>query len=235
MTGAVLASSPLLYALIVIGLVFIIAFALFSFKRAKKRCLELGISEETISSVVKSTASAAVVPSLAILLGFVTLTVSLGAAWPWWRLSVIGSLSYEIMAADYTAKGIGIALGDILSADASIFAAVMIVMTIGVIFGPAICAVVGEKYSTGIIKAKSGTSDWGGVLSITFYIALFAVYVPILVFTDLPTALTMGVSLILTMVFGALSTKIKWLGNFTMAIVLILSMASSVLWVNLFA
>ena len=39
----------------------------------------------------------------------------------------------------------------------------------------------------------------------------------------------------LTMVFGALSTKIKWLGNFTMAIVLILSMASSVLWVNLFA
>lgn len=234
MTGKDLANSGLLYILIAIGLFAIIAFAVFSFVRAKKRCIELGVSEKTISNVVKSTASAAVVPSLAILLGFITLTVSLGPAWPWWRLSVIGSLSYEIMAADYTAKGIGVALSDILSADASVFAALMIVMTFGVIFGPAISAIVGEKYSTGIMKAKSGKSSWGGVLSNSFYIALFAVYVPILVFTDLPTALTMGVSMVLTILLGILSKKIKGLGNFTMAIVLIASMASSVLWVNLF-
>ena len=82
MTGETLANSPLLFILIGAGLLAIIAFALYSFKKAKKRCLDLGMSEETISAVVKSTITAAIVPSLAILLGFVILSVSLGVAWP---------------------------------------------------------------------------------------------------------------------------------------------------------
>ena len=145
MTGAQLANSPILYILIAIGLVAIVAFSLFSFSRAKKRCLELGISASTISNVVKSTIAASLVPSLAILLGFLILAVSLGPAWPWWRLSVIGSLSYETMAADYTASGIGVQLSEILSSDATVFAAVMIVMTIGVLSGPLMAAFVAEN------------------------------------------------------------------------------------------
>ena len=145
MTGATLANSPLLYALIAIGLLAIVLFALFSYSKAKKRCLELGLSQETVSNVVKATITSSLVPSLAILLGFLTLSGSLGAAWPWWRLSVIGSLSYEIMAAQYTADGIGVALGSVLSGDPTVFAAIMIVMTLGVLAGPLMVAVVGEK------------------------------------------------------------------------------------------
>ena len=233
MTGATLANSPLLYALIAVGLVAIVLFALFSYSKAKKRCLELGLSQETVSNVVKATITSSLVPSLAILLGFLTLSVSLGAAWPWWRLSVIGSLSYEIMAAQYTADGIGVALGSVLSGDPTVFAAIMIVMTLGVLAGPLMVAVVGEKYSTGIMKAKSGKGDWGVIFSGVFFLAMFAVYIPILVFTDLPNALTLFTSLLLTIILGVISKKVPVLANFTMAIVLILSMASSVLWVAL--
>ena len=233
MTGATLANSPLLYALIAIGLLAIVLFALFSYSKAKKRCLELGLSQETVSNVVKATITSSLVPSLAILLGFLTLSVSLGAAWPWWRLSVIGSLSYEIMAAQYTADGIGVALGSVLSGDPTVFAAIMIVMTLGVLAGPLMVAVVGEKYSTGIMKAKSGKGDWGVIFSGVFFLAMFAVYIPILVFTDLPNALTLFTSLMLTIILGVISKKVPVLANFTMAIVLILSMASSVLWVAL--
>lgn len=233
MTGATLANSPLLYALIAVGLVAIVLFALFSYSKAKKRCLELGLSQETVSNVVKATITSSLVPSLAILLGFLTLSVSLGAAWPWWRLSVIGSLSYEIMAAQYTADGIGVALGSVLSGDPTVFAAIMIVMTLGVLAGPLMVAVVGEKYSTGIMKAKSGKGDWGVIFSGVFFLAMFAVYIPILVFTDLPNALTLFTSLMLTIILGVISKKVPVLANFTMAIVLILSMASSVLWVAL--
>ena len=59
MTGATLANSPLLYGLIALGLAAIVAFALFCFFRARKRCLELGMSAETISNVVKATISGA--------------------------------------------------------------------------------------------------------------------------------------------------------------------------------
>ena len=80
--GSVVANSPLLYALIVVGLGIIIAYAIMSVKKASARCAELGIGSDVIKNVVKSTVVSSIVPSLAILLGFITLTVSLGAALP---------------------------------------------------------------------------------------------------------------------------------------------------------
>ena len=235
MKGSVVASSPLLYVLIAIGLIGVVIFALVCAKKAAARCLELGISRETINNVIKATVSSAIVPSIAILLGFVTLSVSLGAAWPWWRLSVIGSLSYEVMASQYTADGIGVSLSNILSSDATVFGAVILVMTIGVLVEPLAVAFLAKKYSTGIMNAKSGSSgDWGTILSGCFFTAMFAVYLPIMFFTDLPTTMTLITSLVITVVCGTLSKKIHWIGNFTMAFALIISMCSSVLWVSVF-
>lgn len=234
MTGAQIAGSPILYVLIAAGLLSVIVFALYSFSKAKKRCLELGMTQETISNVVKSTVISSLVPSFAILLGFLILAVSLGPAWPWWRLSVIGSLSYETMAANYTAQGIGVQLSEVLSSDASVFAAVMFVMTFGVIFAPILAVFLAEKYSTGVMQAKSGKGEWGAVLSEVFFIAMFAVYVPILIFTDLPTTLTLFTSLAVSILLGIAAKKAPVLNNFIMAIVLIVSMASSVLWCKLF-
>ena len=93
--GSVVANSPLLLVLVAVGLLIVIAYAVLSVVKASQRCKELGVSSETISNVVKATATSSIVPSLAILLGFLTLTVSLGVIWPWWRLSVIGSLSFR--------------------------------------------------------------------------------------------------------------------------------------------
>ena len=46
--GSVVANSPLLYALIIVGLGIIIAYAIMSVKKASARCAELGI--EAMSS-----------------------------------------------------------------------------------------------------------------------------------------------------------------------------------------
>lgn len=232
--GSVVANSPLLYVLIAIGLALIVAFAIISALKASKRCQELGISKETINNVIKSSITSAIVPSIAILLGFITLSVSLGAAWPWWRLSVIGSLSYETMASQYTADGMGIVLSDVLTSDATVFGAIMIVMTIGIMIEPLGVTFLAEKYSTGIMKAKTGSNDWGQIMSGCFFLAMFAVYLPIMIFTDLPTTLTLATSLAVTLICAAIGSKVKWLNNFTMAIAMIIAMCSSVLWVDIF-
>ena len=72
------------------------------------------------------------------------------------------------------------------------------------------------------------------VLSGVFFLGMFAVYLPIMIFTDFPTTLTLLTSFIVTIVCGVLSSKLKWLGNFTMALAMIVGMCSSVLWVSLF-
>ena len=164
MKGSDVASSPLLYVLIVIGLASIIAYALICYRRAKRCCLEHGISEEKIKRVVRSTISASIVPSIAILIGFLILSASLGAAWPWWRLSVLGALQYETVAAEYTVQGIGIELSDLLSNNAEYILAVMIVMSIGFGIDPFLVGVFGKKYATGMMKVKE-QSDWGTILT----------------------------------------------------------------------
>lgn len=232
--GSVVANSPLLFVLVAVGLLIVIAYAVLSVVKASQRCKELGVSSETISNVVKATATSSVVPSLAILLGFLTLTVSLGVIWPWWRLSVIGSLSYEAMASNYTVDALGAAMSEILNTDANVFGAVMMVMSFGIITGPIVAVLFAKKYSTGIMRAKVGQSEWGQVMSGCFFLAMFSVYIPILLFTDLPTTLTMAVSFVVTLICGVIGKKAKWLNNFTMAIAMLVAMASSVLWVGLF-
>ena len=90
MTGNTIASSPLLYILIGLGLAAIVLYALVCLKKAKKCCIEQGISEEKIKQVISSTISASIVPSLAILIGFLILAASLMVSWcvPSWPLSL---------------------------------------------------------------------------------------------------------------------------------------------------
>lgn len=234
MTGATLANSPILYVMIAIGLVAIVIFAFYSYRKARARCLELGISVERINSVVKSSISFAIVPSIAIMIGLLTLSATMGAAWPWWRLSVIGSLSYELMAAGYAADGMGVAMSEILSGDPSIFATAMFVMTIGVLSGPLMCAFVAKKYSTGIMKAKTA-NEWGTIMSGVFFLAMLSVYIPALLMNELPTALTLITGMVVMVVLGILTKKIPALGNFVMALTLIITLCCSVFWDKLFA
>lgn len=89
--------SPLLLALVIGGLLYISAFSLVYLKKAYDHCLELGITRKELSNVIKSSLIFSVVPSLSIVVGLFVLIAVLGSVWAWWRLSVIGSLSYETM------------------------------------------------------------------------------------------------------------------------------------------
>ena len=68
-----IANSSLMMILVVIGLVYIIGLSLAFLKKAYTRCLELGISKETINNVIKSSAVFSIVPAISIVVGFFAL------------------------------------------------------------------------------------------------------------------------------------------------------------------
>ena len=100
-------SSPVLLVMVVIGLLYIVGFSFVYLKKAYSHCLELGISKEDIHSVIKSSLVFSIVPSLSIVVGLFALIAVLGTVWSWWRLSVIGSLSYESLISSSVASAIG--------------------------------------------------------------------------------------------------------------------------------
>ena len=93
------ANSPLLYLLVAAGILYIVGLSAVFLRKSWRRCLKLGISREKLRSVARSSAVFTVVPSISIVIGLFTLSTVLGVPWPWYRLSVVGSVSYELLAA----------------------------------------------------------------------------------------------------------------------------------------
>ena len=129
--------SPLLLALVIGGLLYISAFSLVYFKKAYDHCLELGITRKELSNVIKSSLIFSVVPSLSIVVGLFVLIAVMGSVWAWWRLSVIGSLSYETMISSSIAQVLGYASSAEMleSATGRQFGVVMILMSVGMLSG----------------------------------------------------------------------------------------------------
>ena len=90
----------------------------------------LGITSEQIRMAINSSAVGSVVPSLAILAGMVALLVSMGGPISWFRLSYIGAVAYELMAAGFGAQAMGVTLGG-ADMNALAFACGVWVMTLG--------------------------------------------------------------------------------------------------------
>lgn len=233
-----ISSSGLLYTLVIIGLVYVGLYCGIFLKKAFARCVQLGMSKVLVKNVVKSSLVFSAVPSFAIVIGFFSLAAALGIPWSWWRLSVIGSVSYELMSADMTAKGMGYAdLGGMVAAnDPKVFGAVLFVMTIGIMAGMCLLLPLGKKLTTGLMKARDTKgSTWGMVMNSSFMLTLMAVFLPVMIFTDKISALTLATSAAITIGLSLLAKKLKagWMNNFILAITLILGMAASVGWQNL--
>lgn len=230
-------NSPLLLIMIIIGLLYIVAFSLLYLKKAYARCVELGISKDALSKVIKSSLVFSIVPSLSIVVGLFALIPVLGTVWSWWRLSVIGSLSYETLISSSVASAIGFETSAqmIEGATGSQFGVVMILMSIGMLSGFFVLIPLGKKLCMSVSKSEN-SSTWKYVLSGCFMLCLFAVYIPVLLIGDTIQAAVMVTGLIIALVLGALSAKpgLKWLNDFVMAFSMIGGMASSILWTSIF-
>lgn len=230
--------SPLLLILIAIGLLYIVGFSVVYLIKAYKHCLELGMTKDDINKVIKSSVFFSIVPSLSIVVGLFVLISVMGTLWSWWRLSVIGSLSYESMISSSVASAIGFASsGEMLSgATGRQFGVVMILMSIGMLSGFFILIPFGKKLSMSVNKTET-SSDWKYVFSGVFMLCMFSVYIPVLLIGDTIQALVMLTGLVVAVALGVLASKPKlhWLADFIMAFSMIAGMASSLLWLKLFS
>lgn len=230
-------TSPLLMILVAIGLIYIVIFSLIHLKKSYARCIEMGITKEDLKKVIKSSIVFSIVPSLSIVVGLFALISVLGVVWSWWRLSVIGSLSYESLISSSVASALKFSSSAEMleKATGSQFGVVMILMSIGMLSGFFILIPFGKKLSMSVSKSEN-SSNWKYVLSGTFMLCLFAVYIPVLLIGDTVQAAVMITGLIIAVVLGWLASKPKlgWLSEFIMALSMIGGMVSSVFWAKLF-
>lgn len=229
-------NSPLLYALVFAGIAAILCICVFFFIRARKRALELGVSKEELNKAMRGCVVFSIVPSIAVIIGLFSLAPLLGTPWPWFRLSVVGSLQYELMAAELAATGVGYeslaAFGS--SSDPSAVGTVMFVMSISIMAGM-VCNIFFTKRicrASNSYTKKSGA--WGALAISCFTTAMMCTFLPAQMTMGIIPLLTAAVSAVITVALTMLAEKKKigWLPDFIMSFALILGMISAVFFTS---
>ncbi len=149
-------NSPILFVMVGVIIVAVLAQSVYFLVRALNRANQLGMDKTMLKKTMSSAAIFTIAPAVAILVGVISLSKSLGVALPWLRLSVIGSLTYETVAAGTALEELGLGLETQISS-AGDFVTVVWVMTLGISIGLILTPLLTKKIQGGMVKL--GKSD----------------------------------------------------------------------------
>ncbi|MBR4072810.1 MAG: DUF5058 family protein [Clostridia bacterium] len=232
-------NSPVLFVMVAILIALVLAQSVYFLIRALKRAKAIGIDKSVIKKTISSAAVFTIAPAVAILVGVLTLSKSLGIAIPWLRLSIIGSLSYETIAASTALEALGLSSGDTIT-DANAFVTVLWVMTIGIIIGLVLVPFLTKKIQNGIKKIEKRDKKWSDIFSNAMFLGMISAFLGY-VFCDVTNVFkgdmsglipvcVMAVSAVIMAICGLLAIKLKvrWLTDYALPISLVVGMASAI-------
>jgi len=234
---------PILFLLAGILIAVVLGQSVYFLVKALRRSKEIGMDQTKIKKTIKTAAIFTVAPAVSIVISVITLSKSLGIPLPWLRLSVVGSLSYEAIAASNAVSAMGLELGKISELTAQQFVNITLVMTISILVGIWLVPVIGKKLLGGMSNLEAKDKKWSEIFQNAMFIGMIAAFLGF-VFCDFgmlwnpvegiaPTTglipvCVMGVAALVMVCLGLAMKKWKWLGDYALPISLILGMISAI-------
>ncbi len=167
-----------MYAVAILIVLFVIADSLFFLIRAWKRGVKIGMDKTKMKSIVVQSSLFSMPAAISIVMTIVALSGAMGIVLPWIRLSVIGSVSYEVPAALAAMDGMGIKTG--LAAeitDPKVFVSIAWVMTFGVTIGLGLVPFCTRYIQNTVSTVAAGNNFVSNVLTGAAFIGLMVAFV----------------------------------------------------------
>ncbi len=238
-------NSPIIYIIVGVIIAAVLAQSVFFLVRALRRAKQLEIADGIVKKTVTSAILFTIAPAVAILVGIVVLSKSLGVALPWLRLSVVGSLSYELVAAENTMRPLDISKSAVVS-NASDYLTILLVMTLSIALSLVLAPLLTKKVQSGVAKIGLRDKKWGEIFNNAMFLGMISAFLGY-VFCDvtyvfdgklqgLTPVCVMLVSAVVMAMLGLLSQKMKarWMTDYALPISLLCGMASAIFFSNLF-
>ena len=230
---------PLIFVMVGVIIAVVIAQSVFFLVRALRRAKEKGMDMSVIKKTVISSALFTIAPAVSILVGVITLSYSLGIPLPWLRLSVIGSLSYEMIAAERALAAFGLNFTEAIT-DPQVYVTVVWVMTFGIAVGLILTPLLAKKIQNGMKKIENSDKKWREIFSNAMFLGMISAFLGF-VFCDVTNVFkgdTSGLipvivffaSALVMVVCGLCATKLKqrWLNDYALPISLVCGMAVAI-------
>ena len=248
---------PVLFLIAGLLVAVVLAQSVYFLVKALRRSKELGMDQKKLRKTMLSAGIFTVAPAVAIVISVMVLSKTLGLPLPWLRLSVVGSMSYETVAANNALSAMGQTLGagDL---NAQQFANVLIVMTASIMLGIWLVPAISKKLLSGMKSLANRDAKWADIFSNAMFIGMIAAFLGF-VFCDvsrlwsadangmvsvvkdevetlytatsglIPVCVMLTAAVIM-IICGLLmrKPKLKWLSEYALPISLILGMASAI-------
>lgn len=230
------ANSPLMFALCALTIGFVLLQALLFLQLAWRRGAEIGLEKTVMKKAMVNSALFSVVPSLPIIIMLMVLSVPLGRYFPWLRLSVVGSATYESMAADATAKAAGLAGITDPGFNLTIFTTALWVMTMGIIWGIVFNIFFMRSLDKFSKKAKASNNRFVPIFSAALFMGMISLMTaPYVVntrnVTGIIAIITSGITVLLCGQ-AAKATKIMAISEFSLPISMIFGMVAAIFYTH---
>lgn len=230
----------ILFLLVGIVILIVLAQSIFFLIKALNRAKEIGMDTKKLRRIIISASVFTIAPAVAIVVSVIALSKDLGLALPWLRLSVVGSMSYETIAASNALSGMGLEFGKVANLTAEQFVTITLVMTISIMVGIWLVPVLCKRMKTGLVNMKNKDAKWLDIFQSAMFIGMISAFVGF-VFCDfsgvfkgetagLIPVCVMAVSAVTMLLAGALMkiTKARWINDYALPLSLIIGMASAI-------
>ncbi len=231
---------PILFVLAGIIIAAVLGQSVFFLVKALRRAKEIGMDMGKVKKIMKTAAIFTIMPAVAIVISVMTLSKSLGLPLPWLRLSVVGNLSYETIAASNALSAMGFSFGSSEGIGAREYVTIALVMTISIMVGIWMVPLVCKKVLSGMNKIESRDKKWGDLLQASLFIGMISAFLGY-VFCDVTSVFrgeTYGLIPVFVMLVSALvmilagvlmkKTKSRAISDYALPVSLILGMASAI-------
>ena len=236
---------PVLFLLVVIPIAAVLGQSVYFLVKALRRSREIGMDQKKIRKTIRTAAVFTIAPAVSIVISVITLSKSLGLPLPWLRLSVVGSLSYEAIAASNALSAMGLELGKVSSLTAQQYVNISLVMTISILVGIWLVPLIGKKLLGGMTKLGAKDAKWADIFQNAMFIGMISAFVGF-VFCDISRlwapvegfsatsglipVCVMAVSALVMLLCGLAMKVLKWnwVNDYALPISLVLGMASAI-------
>ena len=234
----------ILYLIVALIIATVMGQSVFFMVRALKRAKEINMPKEKIRKVIISSSIFTIAPAVSIIICVLTLSKSLGIPLPWYRLSVVGSLSYETVAAQNALSGMGMKLGEGVALNASQFVTILLVMTISIMAGILLVPVLSKKLQKGMINIGKKDKNWVDLLQNSLFIGMISAFLGF-VFCDFSAVFTGGTwalvpplvmlsSAVMMVLCGILKkvTNWRWISDYALPVSMVFGMIMAIPFTN---
>ena len=165
---------PVLFLIAGLLIAVVLGQSVYFLVKALKRSKVLGMDQDKIRKTIRTAAVFTIAPAVAIVISVMTLSQTLGLPLPWLRLSVVGSMSYEMVAANNALSAMGQVLGSgkALTAQQN----VLTVMTISIMMGIWLVPAIGKKLQKGMSSLSNRDAKWADIFSNALFIGMIAAF-----------------------------------------------------------